>query len=603
MNETIQGVHHQTEDTATAVASLGADVKRYFKEPWQPCNMPDMVATFQRTMERVLQKYINQASGAHEGCAQTELAPCMSIGIAEHDTPRQELNAALLGPHYHTKRKFLCQTSVITVSRTISTADTQLEEREEANGMEKTREADHSYRYITTLEILMDLGLWRRGLKTVIGCSRRPCTSDLDFRLSTYHIVDESAPVFQAAKSFDIETVRTLFTSGHASPFDQNTKGYSLFDWVFWYLCRSYEMNNAIQGLKLLKFLVNCGGVPISLADKPQPGNFPWIEIAMRERIPLENQQIVAEAIRLIFQTSSQDPISNWNVGVCMTLKSQRTPVGEAVRQQSQWPVELRPVRRGYYWGVSTIVENDRQILEDENGLLMAPLLMETTDYAAINPNIRGWRAPMGINSILYLYHDSELKEEIHAGCRNRIVILLKAGSDPRALRSCPFDEVIQGDLEMSVTQYALFTNTFDLWQEALENLGWSRADVEGLLDEEQYLGVPELFIGELEFRSQAENREEFLQIIATGGYGEHSQRIEWNLATYLHMSIVDVQHTIDEGCRAFQMKSTPGSWHENGVLNLVLGVDFFIWRFLFNLECYASFDEYDRRQGRILCR
>ncbi len=45
----------------------------------------------------------------------------------------------------------------------------------------------------------------------------------------------------------------------------------------------------------------------------------------------------------------------------------------------------------------------------------------------------------------------------------------------------------------MSVTQYALFTNTFDTWQEALENLGWSRADVEDILDEERYLGVPEL--------------------------------------------------------------------------------------------------------------
>jgi hypothetical protein len=314
----------------------------------------------------------------------------------------------------------------------------------------------------------------------------------------------------------------------------------------------------------------------------------------MSERIPPENQQTVAEVTRLIFQTSSQDPISNWNVGICTTLKSQRTPIGEAVRQQTQWPVELRPLRHDF-WGA---IENDRQILEDEEGLLMAPLLIEATDYTAINPTIRGWRAPQGIHSILYLYHDSEWKEEIRAGCRNRIIFLLKAESDPRALRSCPFDESIQGQLEMSVTQYALFTNTFDIWQEALENLGWSRADVDGLLDEEQYLGVPELLSGELEFKSQAENREEFLQIIATGGYDGRSRDLAWNLSTYLHMWIVDIQLTIHKGYQAFQMKSTPGSWYEDGALNLVLGVDFFLWGSESNSKCYASFDEYNKHRG-----
>jgi hypothetical protein len=353
-------------------------------------------------------------------------------------------------------------------------------------------------------------------------------------------------------------------------------------------------MNGAIRGLKLLKFLFSCGGVPNSLADKLQRGNFPWIEIAMFEGIPPENQQTVAEATRLILQTSSQDPISNWDVGICMTLNSQRTPIGEAVRQQAQWPCELRPLLRDN-WGA---IENDRQILEDEEGLLMAPLLIEATDYTAINPTIRGWRTPRGIHSILYLYHDSEWKEEIHAGCRNRIILLLKAGSDPRALRSCPFDERIQGDLEMSVTQYALFTNTFDICQEALENLGWSRADVDGLLDEEQYLGVPELLSGKLEFKSQAENREEFLQIIATGGYDICSQRLAHNLSTYLLMGFSDIQLTIRKGYQAFQMKSTPGSWHEDGALNLVFGIDFFLWSWISNSICYASFDEYDKHQG-----
>ncbi|CAM6001970.1 unnamed protein product [Sphagnum balticum] len=93
----------------------------------------------------------------------------------------------------------------------------------------------------------------------------------------------------------------------------------------------------------------------------------------------------------------------------------------------------------------------------------------------------------------------------------------------------------------MSVTQYAL-TNTFDIWQEDIENLGWSQADVEDILDEERYLGVPELLSRELEFRSQAENREEFLQILATGGYRKQSPRngilVDSNMSIVLHAKL-----------------------------------------------------------------
>jgi hypothetical protein len=115
------------------------------------------------------------------------------------------------------------------------------------------------------------------------------------------------------------------------------------------------------------------------------------------------------------------------------------------------------------------------------------------------------------------------------------------------------------------------------LWREALEKLGWTRADVAGLLDEEQYLSVPELLGGELEFKSQAENREEFLQIIATGGYGEYMYDLTDNLATYIRMDGFDIRRTLCEGRRAFKEKSTPGGWNEDGVLDLIFGVDFFL--------------------------
>lgn len=153
----------------------------------------------------------------------------------------------------------------------------------------------------------------------------------------------------------------------------------------------------------------------------------------------------------------------------------------------------------------------------------------------------------------------------------------------------------------MSITQYALFTNTLDLWQEALENIGWSKAEFENLLDDEKYRGIPELLNGKLEFRSRTENREEFLHMIATGGYDEYFDWNTWIMATYLQLDICDLQDTIREGRRAFQEKSTPGSWHENGLLNLVFGIDFFLWgKVGLDPERYTSFDAYDRRYEMV---
>ena len=598
MDGVIQGMYHQGKDTATVVTSVSADLKRYFKEARQPHNGTDLEAAFERTMERVLQKYTVPASVSHGRRAGTGIVPCMSIDTAEHGTPHRELNVALQGPHYRTERKFLCQNSVITVSKTTSASGVQFWESKGEESTEKAQASDHSYHYITAFEILINLGFWRRGLKAVMGRSKTPRTPNLDFRLSTYHIVDENAPVFQAVGSFDTETVRDLFSSGRASPFDQNTEGYSLFDWVVYRLCGSLQSKDAIKGLELLKFIHSCGGMPVSLGGKSLPGNFPWIETAMKEGIPLEIQQILAEAIRLFFQTSSQDPISNWNVGICMTLTSQRSPVAEIVRQQDQWPVELG-LRPRSYNGISMVNENDRHIVEDENGVHMEPLITARTRYFAINPTTRGWDAPEGIHSILHLYHESKLKERIRAGCRNRIIILLKVGFDPRSVTSCRLNRWDDWKVELSVTEYALFTDTFDLWQGALEIFGWTRADVDSLLDEEHYLGVPELLSGELKFTNRAENREEFLQVIANGGYDENTVMDSQCFAAYLCMAEFDVWYTLREGRRAFQRKSTPGSWHEDGFLNLVLGRDFFIWGCSVDPICYTSFDEYDKCRYR----
>lgn len=595
MNETTQEIHSQVANTATAVTSLSADMRRFVEMSQQDFYTPRIVATVQRAMKDVLQEH---AFRIHQTEPTPERGSCLSISVAECDMPHRGFNKVRRGPHYHSKRELLCKNSLITILKTTSTADADNEENEQVNEIELAKVAGSSYRTITTFDVLLDLGFWRRGLKAVMGQSRESYTPGLDFCLRTYHIVDLNAPIFEAAEAFDIETVRTLFSSRQASPFDQSTQGWSLFDYAFQCLCMAQRLGDASKGLRFLKFLISCGGMPTSLGDKYGAGSFPWIEDVLKEGIPLEVRQALVDAMRLVFKTSSEDPISKWDVGICFTLKSQKTPMGEIIKQQDYWPLELGIVHpknslRPGAW----LAENDRQIIEDENGTSIALLLPEADKYTAINPIVRGgWNVPSGIHSVLKLYSDSDCKEKIYVGCRNRIIILLTSGYDPRGLERCTvYSRWTYTAYKMSVTQYALFTNTCHLWQEVLEHLGWTRGDIDDLFNEEQYLGVGELLSGNFEFMSQEENRHEFLEMLASGRSVDSKTDMDM-LPLHIKMTYHDIEQTMKEGYQAFQRKSTPGTWYDNGFSKLTLGVDFFLWSFWGpgNWKCYASFDEYD---------
>ena len=487
-----------------------------------------------------------------------------------------------------------------------------------------------SFRFISTYEVRIDLGLWRYGLRVLRRPSKTAYTPGLDLHISTYHIVELTSPVFEAARRFDIETVRTLFASGYATPFDQEPSGYSLFDWTFSWLINPRNSRDALLGLDLLKFILSCGGRPTSLADKRQPSvsymNFnrmsldkekyihflryhtytgmSWIEKVLhninQRRLPKE-QTVLVDAIRLLFQTSPQDPLSNWDVGFCITLESQNLPTAEIIKQQDQWPLELG-VDPQRYDSRLELRENDRQIFEDEDGFQIALLLTkpekiyraQNYEWSLVNEFLL--EGPYGIHSILLLYRESDFKEKIRTGCRNRISILLNAGYDPRGCEFCSVGGLYsEQSLEMSVTQYALYTDTLDLWQEALEHSAWNPADINDLFDAEQYLNIPELLDGEFEFKTRAENREEFLHAIISGEFdGQYLYEVAERLVIYLNIDSWTIENTIDRGRQALAMKSTPGSWHDDETPpSLVFGVDFFIWTW--GEKSFASFEEYDK--------
>jgi len=590
VHEATRGIHSQVADTATAVTSLNADMRNFIEIAQQSHVTPYMVAEVERAMEKMLQKH----SFRSQETPPAENTSCISVRVAERSTPGQELNAALRGSHYHSKQELVCQNPLLTISRTTSTAKVQLAQSEDTDGTENSKGS--SYDSITTYEVRVNLGLWRRGWRAVIAHTRSAYMPGRDFRLRTHNIVEDDAPVFQAAREFDIETVRALFLSGKASLFDQNSQGISLFDQAGDELCSTMGLDKAVRGLNFLKFILDHGGSNFAIDSTKIAARL----LSLSVWVSLDVGQVLTDALRLMSEASPNNTISTFLIAMRLTLKSERTPVGEFVRQQDHWFLDLEPgpAIKETNQQELYIYETDRQIYEDEEGLQLAPLLLEPFRYSAQPPNLYSF---WGISSILAMYKDSEFKQIIRSGCRNRIEILLRAGEDPRGHESCPLNEAFW--LRMSVTQCAILTETCEIWQEALEHFGWSQSEIDDLFEEEMYLGLPELLNGDLKFKGRAENREEFLQTLAIGGYqGEDSLILAEELAIYIDMHRYNIEKTIDEARQAFKMKSTPGSWQEDEVSTLIFGVDFFLWyemwnkkRRVYNWECFASFEEYDR--------
>lgn len=585
VNETTREIHSQVENTATVVNSLSADMKTLIDVSRQNQITPYVVAGVEMAMEKVLQKHTFRAQES----PRSEGTSCISVRVAERGIPHRQLDAARRGSHYHSRREFLCQNPLIKICKTTSTAKSRLAEVEDIDGTESTAETVPSYDTITTYEVSVNLGLWRRGLKAVAGRLRNAYSPVPDFRLTTYYIVDQNAPVCQAAGKYDIGTARMLFSSGSASPFDQLPWGDTLFDIAFASLSVAPGgKDNAVKGLNFLKFILVCGGGPNTFV------NLGAILELSTVIIPFDRMKIFVDVLWLALEASTTDPTAHWNIAHYVTLKSERTPAVKFLRRQDTWPWKLEPtVFEPNQDSERTIYETDLHISEDEEGVKLAPLLSVPFRYSV--SRARSW----GLFSIFELYWESEFQQKIRTGCINRIALLLRAGHDPRACKLCKVNCSPLFQLRMSVTQHVQFTKTSDLWQEALEISGWSQTEIHDLFEDEMYCGVPELFDGKLEFKSQATNREEFIRAISMGEYHDRASLVPQQLAIYLQMDLFDVWSTIDEARHVLNMKFIPGSWQEDEASTLAFGVDFFLWGYagmFTGWKRYSSFEEYDKR-------
>jgi hypothetical protein len=468
-----------------------------------------------------------------------------------------------------------------------------LDDEKSNNSNDETEEQVH---LVSTIEVRFILGYWRKGINASARKSCARYSIGLDLRLSTLNIVADDSPIISACCNFDLLEVQRLFNSHAASPFDQNSHGYSLFDLTFYEMCHQTFEGKDMRGVELLQFLVRCGGGPLSLAHTFSPNKKSWIQEILIAELRSSYQGNFANASRLIIQHSIEDPLSHWDPGLHVTFGFQRHALGQALLQQNQWMVDLQP--HGSTW----FQENDRHIIDDPDATFMRAAI-ETMAYSAINPIEHGGCTTTGLHSIFFLYHHSPYKIELYNGCKNRLVALLDAGYDPEKPEIVPYLESRRHGRMLSVTECALYANTFDIWKDALSNAGWSDTGIQGLVDEVQYQGISSLFGNGLVYSSLSENRDRFLQKLSTGYFTDISQDeyqlevISEELTPELNMNCYDIRETIREASLAFFATSIPGTWPEEGPVKLVFGEDFYLYQYR-KARHLVSFEEYDTWQA-----
>jgi hypothetical protein len=389
--------------------------------------------------------------------------------------------------------------------------------------------------------------------------------------LNVYNEVPTNSPIFASCYKFDITEVQRLFKIGLASPFDLDEFGFSLIDrlslWVF-----SPELTSADlrRGLDLLAFLVNLS-CPRQRAISSHCMD---VMLRMAARCRDKNEQRV-DALRLLIGRGSESPFDDVSVGIYASLAVEKYAIFEFLKKQDIWEIEWncntpRPMQ-------AMILENDRQMLSDPMGERLLQAIAQNQKYAAIVPEVAIDWGLSPLHSLLRLAKLSK-REEVKRCCEARMSILLRSGCDARLASRCAGP--VRDQYPKSPTNLARSLGVLEIWVSALSKSGWANSEIQELLDDELYLGVPQLVSGDFTYRTQAECREDLIKKLSYGYFAkasasqlvQMSKEIGWNIGVFKWGQILE---TIREANSVYLQKSMPGSWPEHEEFRLIPRMDF----------------------------
>jgi hypothetical protein len=357
----VEEVYHSTQDTHAAVQSLrmSEGIK------WLPMGMEEMVKD---TFRDVLVGFYHERA-------------ILQDQVVEQ---RDAIGRQKLASHCQSARRVISQhTLTRTYIRTIGiiavhSITTTFCERDHP-------ETDHSITSTVTqtnVELNPNPELLRVGVYcSIVQQGFAAFDSPPEPKLRVFNVVDTDAMIVKACTAGDLFTVRSLFASGRASPFDRIWGDRSLLDLILMQVISTASSqlppassHQRLHGLvATYSELVRCGldpGIPRTNIDIY--GMSPLSALATLRVVSPEHSCYIINLARVILANSIHDPLLGadveqlvWKEQVAML----KTPLYELLRTQEEWPISWPSVDQVVSYSCSRLSTSfDRDVEYDPFG-------------------------------------------------------------------------------------------------------------------------------------------------------------------------------------------------------------------------------------------
>jgi len=397
----------------------------------------------------------------------------------------------------------------------------------------------------------------------------------------TNYFVPYDAPIINACKNFDLTEVRRLFEAGLASPLDLNhTYNRTLVDIVVWHLVFGIHCEPSIQvgaAISLLKYLIHCLNDDIGAAH-----GIPDMFFFLRQHSYSKNAAAaLEEACRILLIHCSDDPLEG--LAEFLTIPASGSSLYQILVAQDIWwiddKVEYKTSADVKYW-----VETDLQMLRDPGGNTLKAALKKGCVYRPHN-SINKILVGETLHGLLVIASET-MEEKFHHCIYSRLVIMIQHGLDPRGISFIQADyglvpRQVKRTMRrpLSCTEYAQFLGLETLWARSLAGAGWSTADIDDLFEEDLVLATTSLLSGRIEYRTQDDNRRDFIQAVRLGKFADLEEEtihvLSFQFEFELGLRSYHVSGIIIEACSVFRERMTPGSWLDEENTVLMPGKDF----------------------------
>lgn len=337
-NEQVYEVPHSARMTATAIESVGENSNMLNGLP------PGILKLVRDTFRGALAEYQMEISHpSFQKPKERDSAEDTAYGTATPVFGTESSRKILT--HYTNIMRYVRAIGIITIYATTTT----FRDWDAHSGTSTTSTVTQTYIELFPNPDFLYLGVYSSFLQQ--GFATFPFS--IEPKLRVYHVVDSSAPIIRACANGDLQTVRTLFKDGDASPFDRMWRETSLLDLVLFRIVLSATgglPNVQIPKLlALFKELVSHGldpGLVRKLDSETSGERLPFFVVSnLIEECSSNVTPYLLDLGRTILKTSVQDPLLDSNH---FQASDQTEPTWIPVDMvpilltQEDWPIALK---------------------------------------------------------------------------------------------------------------------------------------------------------------------------------------------------------------------------------------------------------------------